>query len=145
MIAASFPLAMTFFGTRSNDYGMLLLRVCAALAMLPYGIGKTDLLVDGSYGQTVQFFAGSGIPWIVTILVIIAETVGAVSLILGFCTRFCAAALMVVMAGAVHFVFGMGYMTGYATPLLFLIAFLPLVINGAGAWSIDGLIAKKRR
>lgn len=135
---------MTFFGTRSNDYGMFFLRIGTGLAMLPFGLGKTNLLTDGGYEQTVQFFGTSGIPWIITLLVIVAETVGALSLILGFCTRFCAAALAVTMAGAVYFVYGMGFMAGYVTPLMFFVAFLPLIINGAGAWSIDGLIAKKR-
>ena len=126
-----------FFAT-SKNYGALILRVGAGLTMFPFGLQKIQ-----TFDQTIGFMTGAGIPWIIAALVIVAESLGAVSLILGFCTRFSAASLAVVMAGAVYFTFGKGYMMGYATPLLFFIMFLPLVINGAGAWSVDKAIAKK--
>lgn len=132
-----------FFSTSQSDYGMLTLRVCIGLAMLPYGLSKIGFMGQGSVSGTVQFMSGMGIPAIIAYLVILAETVGCVALILGFCTRFCAASLAVVMAGAVYFMFGNGYMMGYATPLLFLIAYIPLVINGAGAYSMDPMLSAK--
>ncbi len=127
-----------FFATSSKDYGTLALRLAAGALMLPYGITKVQ-----SYDATIQFMTGMGIPSVVAMLVIVAETVGAVSLVLGFCTRFCAASLGVVMVGAVYAMFGQGFFAGYATPLLFLCVYIPLVINGAGALSLDGIIAKK--
>jgi len=131
-----------FFAT-SSDYGLLLLRVGVGAAMLPYGLTKLGLIEGGTYDGTIQAFAGMGIPAFIAILVMAAESVGAISLILGFCTRFCAASLAVIMIGAIYIVYGMGYFTGYVSPLLFLIALLPLILNGGGAWSVDGEIAKK--
>ncbi len=120
----------------SPDWTFTFLRVASGLAMLPYGWSKIE-----NYAGTMQFMTGMGIPSFVAMLVVAAETVGAVSLVLGFATRFCAASLAVVMVGAVIAVHGMGYMQGFATPLLFLLMFLPLVVKGAGAWSIDRKIA----
>lgn len=125
------------FATDVN-YGTLFLRVATGIAMLPFGIMKVQ-----SFDQTIGFMTGAGIPWIIAILVIIAETLGTVALILGLCTRFCAASLAVVMAGAVVMTFSMGYMSGYVIPTLFLIIFSSLIINGGGAWSLDQYIAQK--
>ena len=89
------------------------------------------------------FLTGAGIPSFIALLIILGESLGALSLILGFCTRFSAASLVVIMAGAVVFTFDKGYMAGYSTPLIFLLMFLPLLVSGAGAWSLDGWLAKK--
>ncbi|MSR87099.1 DoxX family protein [Candidatus Peribacteria bacterium] len=126
-----------FFATK-NDLGTMLLRVGAGLAMLPFGIQKVQ-----TFEGTMQFFTGMGIPYFIAVLVVVAETLGAVALVLGFCSRFCAALLAVIMVGAVYAMFSSGYFAGYATPLLFLIMFVPLVVNGAGAWSVDAEISKK--
>lgn len=131
-----------FFATR-HDYGVLLLRVGVGAAILPFGLMKIGILGTGTFSGTMQYLTGIGIPSIIALLVIIGETVGALSLFFGFCTRFCAASLVVIMAGAVVSTFGMGYTAGYVTPLLFLLAFLPLVVNGGGAWSVDRAVAKK--
>lgn len=134
----------TLFAT-GNDYGMLVLRVTAGAAMLPYGLTKVGILAGPGIAGTIEFFGGMGIPAFVAVLVMIAETVGAASMIFGFCTRFCAASLGVVMIGAAYTMRDAGFFTGYATPLLFLFLFLPLIVNGAGAMSMDGAIAKKMR
>ncbi len=131
-----------FFGT-SNDFGLMILRVGSGLAMLPFGLMKLGFIGDGSLSATLQGMTGMGIPKIIALLVVIGESVGAVSLMLGFCTRFCAGSLAVIMAGAVFVVFDKGYMGGYMGPLLLLIMYIPQIINGGGAWSIDRLIAKK--
>ena len=132
-----------FFATK-NDYSIMLMRVAVGAAMLPYGLMKLGVIGGGTFQQTMGFLTSMGIPSFIAILVIAGESLGAVSLILGFCTRFCAASLTVIMGGAVMAMMSKGYMMGYATPLLFLIMFATLVQTGAGAWSIDGLIAKKK-
>ncbi len=125
-----------FFTTANADYGTLVLRLAAGAAMLPHGIPK----VMGFEG-TMGFLTGAGIPWIIALLVIVGESVGAVALMLGFCTRFCAASLAVIMIGAIVFHAGKG--DGFETAMLFLLMYVPLVINGAGALSLDAIIAKK--
>lgn len=125
-----------FFSTSAVDYGTLVLRLAAGAAMLPHGIPK----VMGFEG-TMGFLTGAGIPWIIALLVIVGESIGAIALILGFCTRFCAASLAVIMIGAIVFHVGKG--DGFETAMLFLLMYVPLVINGAGALSLDSIIAKK--
>ncbi len=132
----------SFFST-TNDFGLMILRVGSGLAMLPFGFSKLGLMGDGTFGGSIGMLTGMGIPWIIALLVIVGESIGALSLILGFCTRFCAASLAIIMAGAVFVMFDKGYMGGYMGPLLLLIMFVPQIINGGGAWSIDRLIAKK--
>lgn len=131
-----------FFGTK-NDFGLTILRVGSGLAMLPFGLSKLGLMGEGTFGGSVGMLTGMGIPWIIALLVIVGESIGAVSLILGFCTRFCAASLAIIMAGAVFVMFDKGYMGGYMGPLLLLIMYVPQIINGGGAWSLDRLITKK--
>ncbi|MBI1812309.1 DoxX family protein [Candidatus Peregrinibacteria bacterium] len=126
-----------FFAT-NHDYGTLLLRVGAGAAMLPFGILKLQ-----TFTGTMQFLTSQGIPSFIAFLVILGESVGALSMIVGFCTRFCAASLAVIMIGAVAATYGSGYMTGFVIPLLFLFMFLPLIVHGGGAWSADEAIAKK--
>ncbi|MBP9774172.1 MAG: DoxX family protein [Candidatus Peribacteraceae bacterium] len=132
-----------FFATK-NDYGILFLRVASGIAMLPYGLSKLGIIGGGTFQDSMGFLTGMGIPFFVAILVIVGESLGAISLIIGFCTRFCAASLTVIMAGAVMAMMSKGYMAGYATPLLFLIMYVTLTLNGAGAWSIDQIIAKRK-
>lgn len=131
-----------FFDT-SNDIGLMILRVGSGGAMLPFGFMKLGLIGDGTFDGTIQFLTGMGIPWTVALLVIIGESVGAVSLILGFCTRFCGASLAIIMIGAMFFTFDKGYIGGYMGSLLLLIMYVSITIDGAGAWSIDRLMAKK--
>jgi putative oxidoreductase len=133
-----------FFDT-SNDLGMFLLRVGAGLVMLPYGLTKIGVIGEATMSQTVSSLGGMGVPSVIAYLVILAETVGAVSLVLGFCTRFCAASLGVIMFGAVYLMFGAGFFAGYATPLVFLVAYLPLIVNGGGSYSVDQSIAAKMK
>lgn len=133
-----------FFAT-NKDYSLTLLRVGAGVAMLPFGLLKLGLIAGpgGGFQETIQFMTASGIPWIIAVLVIIAENIGALCLILGFFTRFCAASLSVIMIGAVYFTLSMGYFAGFATPLLFVLMLLPLILSGGGAWSLDAIIHRK--
>lgn len=125
--------------TMKPGCALTFLRVTAGLAILPYGLQKVE-----NFSGTLAFFGGMGIPSFIGVLVIVAETVGALSLILGFCTRFCAWSLALIMVGAIIAVHGMGYMAGYATPLLFLLLFLAIAMNGATECSIDGKMKKMR-
>lgn len=145
MVSAFSPylIMKKFFATNDRDFSALLLRFGAGAAMVPFGLAKFGLVGEGSLSGTIEMLGGMGIPSFITILVSIAELVGAASLIAGFCTRFCAGSLAVVMAGAVYYTYGMGYAAGFAVPLLFVITYVPLVISGAGALSADSLIAKK--
>ncbi len=78
-----------------------------------------------------------------------SELVGAALLAVGLATRFTSAALMVltlVAWAAVHA--GLGYnvcQNGWKLPLIFLVLFVPLLLNGAGTLSLDHLIGRRLR
>jgi putative oxidoreductase len=109
----------------------------------------------GGYGYsgTMGFLTGTvGLPTIVAFLVIAAESAGALALIFGFLTRFCAASLAVVMLGAILMAHGQNgfFMNwqggqageGYEYHILAIGLALSLVVSGAGRFSIDGMLGK---
>jgi putative oxidoreductase len=137
-----------FFGTCTSNYAALVIRVAAGAVMLPHGLQKLGLMGDGmNPAAVVGFFGTMGIPAFIAYLVIVAESVGAVGLILGFLTRFAAASLGVVMLGAIALVHGKNGLSmatnGYEYHVLYIAMMIMLVMRGGGAWSIDGLIAAR--
>jgi len=78
-----------------------------------------------------------------------SELLGAVALVIGLGTRFFSAALIiltVVAWMAVHA--GNGYNVcdnGFKLPLIYLILFIPLLLNGAGKLSLDHWLAGRFR
>jgi len=75
-----------------------------------------------------------------------SELLGAAALVLGLGTRFFSATLIVLTGVAwmaVHA--GNGYNVcdnGYKLPLIYLVLFVPLLLNGAGRWSLDHWLAQ---
>lgn len=145
---------MKFFAT-SQSWVPFIIRITLGLVILPHGLQKT-LGLFGGYGfaGTMGFFTGSmGVPAVVAFLVIMAESLGALSLIFGFITRFSAASLILVMLGAVlmgHYDngffmnwYGNQKGEGFEYHLLVIGMAASLVVSGAGKFSIDNLIAKK--
>jgi putative oxidoreductase len=125
------------------------LRIVLAAVILPHGLQKT-LGLFGGYGfsGTMGFFTGTlGVPWIVALLVILGESLGAISIGLGFLTRFSAASVILIMKGAVFMVhwqngFFMNWTgaqkgEGFEYHILVMGIAFALVITGAGRWSID--------
>jgi putative oxidoreductase len=124
-------------------------RITLMVVILPHGLQKT-LGLFGGYGfsGTMKFFTESaGLPWLVAFLVIMAESLGALAIGLGFLTRFCAASLIVVMLGAIFTVhldhgffmnwFGNQAGEGFEYHLLVIGLALSLVISGSGSYSVD--------
>jgi putative oxidoreductase len=124
-------------------------RVTLGLVMLPHGLQKT-LGLFGGYGftGTMGYFTGTlGMPWLVALLVVASESVGAIALIVGFLSRFCAASLVIVMVGAIYMAHGANgfFMNwfgnqpgeGFEYHLLVVGLALTVVVGGAGRWSID--------
>jgi putative oxidoreductase len=76
-----------------------------------------------------------------------SELLGAAALVVGLATRFTSATLMVVTVvawAAVHA--GLGYnvcQNGWKLPLVFLVLFVPLLLNGAGTLSLDHVIGRR--
>jgi putative oxidoreductase len=130
-----------------------ILRVVLGAVMLPHGAQKV-LGVFGGAGlkPTLDMFQNAfHIPIYLALAAILAESLGALALIAGFCTRLAALAIAVDMAVAVSLVhwkngFFMNWMgnrpgEGFEYHLLAIAIGLALVIKGAGRWSVDRAIA----
>ena len=133
----------------SNDYSLTILRIAVGAIMLAHGLQKVfgwfgGHGIPGTVSSFQQYF---GFPPFVTALVILAESLGAFALMLGFLSRITAASIGLVMVGAIYFVTGRWgfYMNWYSEErgegfefhLLVLATVLVLVLKGGGKWSLD--------
>lgn len=119
-----------------------LLRIGAALLFLQHGLMKLGMLggIDGQGGSVPM----AGQMGLATLL----ETVGAVLMIVGVATRPLAALLFVEMLAAYWIAHmpqgGLPIQNGGEVPLLFALVWLFFVGNGAGPWSVDAALARRR-
>lgn len=138
-----------------DSLAALLVRLTVGGVMLPHGLQKT-IGAFGGYGfsGTMGFFTGTlQLPWIVAFLVIMAESVGALALLMGFLTRFCAFGLILVMIGAIFMAhwnhgffmnwFGAQQGEGFEYHLLVIGAALSLLVSGGGKLSVDGVLQRR--
>lgn len=133
--------------TSTSNYGALALRLGLGIMMLPHGLQKMfGMFGGGGFSGTMGFLTGMGIPSPIAFLVILGESLGALALIVGFCTRFCAASLGLIMLGAILMVHGgQGFLggdgaIGYQWHVVYLAGCIALVLQGGGAWSIDAML-----
>lgn len=124
------------------------LRVGLAVMLWPHGAQKL-LGWFGGYGfdATMGYFAQSGIPGPVGLLVVLGEFFAPFLLLSGFLTRFAAASVAVILAGAVLMVhlpngFFMNWTgaqagEGFEFHLLAISMALALVVGGGGSGSVD--------
>ncbi len=139
-----------------NSSILLIARVVAGGVLLPHGLQKTFGLFGGPGWQaTLDSFAGMGIAVPIAVLVILAESLGAVGLIVGFLGRLCALGGLLVMGGAIQMVhwqhgFFMNWQgqqagEGFEYHLLMMGLLLIVLIGGSGALSVDIGIAGRNR
>jgi putative oxidoreductase len=138
-----------------DNWTALILRLTLGLVMFPHGAQKLFGWFGGhGFGGTMGFFTETmGIPYIFALLAIIAESFGALGLIVGLLTRVAAfgvgvtigvAALMVhVQHGFFMNWSGQQAGEGFEFHLLVVGMALTLIISGGGKWSVDSLLAKK--
>lgn len=142
-----------FFRT-PNDWASLFARLALGVVMLPHGLQKVAGMFGGhGFEATLSHFTSKmGMPTSVAVLVILAESAGALGLIVGFCTRLCALGIGMVMAGAIVMAhwqhgffmnwFGKQTGEGFEYHILAIGLALALLIRGGGALSIDRSIAR---
>lgn len=146
---------MGVFFQADDSWSGLVLRVALGVVLFPHGAQKTLGWFGGfGFSGTMGFFTQQmHIPWILAFLVILAESLGAIALILGFLTRLSAFAIGCIMVVAVWMVhwehgffmnwFGKQQGEGFEYHLLALGMSVALMISGGGRWSVDGVIDER--
>ena len=136
-----------------DDYAIFVVRLVLGLVMLPHGLQKVFGWFGG-YGLsgTLAGFQQMGIPRPVSVLVVLAESIGALGLVLGFVGRFMAFSIFVTMLGAVLMVHGHNgfFMNwtgkapgeGFEYHLLVMALALAVMIRGSGALSADRVLER---
>jgi putative oxidoreductase len=139
------------------DVTLLLVRLILAIVVGAHGAQKLFGWFGGyGYEGTMNFFTDFiGLPYFMGLLIILAESAGMIFLALGFLSRFISAALIVIMAGAIvtthmqHGFFmnwsGASAGEGFEFHLLIIAQAGVLLLNGAGALSVDSWIKLKSK
>lgn len=140
----------------TNDSSVALLqRATLGAVMIPHGAQKLLGWFGGpGIDGTLTYFQGAhGIPAPLGLLVILAESFGALALVLGLGTRLMAFGLAATMAGAIvldHLPHGffMNWLgaqrgEGFEYHLLALALAVPLIATGGGRRSLDGWLTRK--
>jgi putative oxidoreductase len=139
------------------DVSLLLARISLGIVILAHGAQKLFGWFGGyGFDGTMNYFTGTaGIPYLLGLLVIIGETLGALALIMGLFGRAMAASMLIIMTGAMlidhlpngFFMnwFGNQKGEGIEFDLLTFGLSLTILLNGSGIYSLDGLIEKTVR
>lgn len=128
------------------DVALLLLRLVLGVVFIVHGGQK--LFVFG-HGGIVGMFGHMGIPmpavsaWVVPVV----EFFGGIAVLIGAFTWVAAALLAIDMLGAMAFVHlknGFFNPNGFEFPLTVFTVALALAIAGAGGWSVDAAVRRRR-
>lgn len=150
--SASASLLERFFAT-DRDRTLLFQRLLLGAIIFPHGAQKLLGWFGGyGYAGTMQFFTDAvGLPAPIALLVILAESLGALALVFGAGTRLAAFGIAAVMVGAIFTThlehgffmnwFGAQKGEGFEFHLLALALALPLAIRGGGLFSVDRVLA----
>jgi putative oxidoreductase len=135
-------------GTRPS-WGGFVLRLGLAAMIWPHGAQKLLGWFGGpGFEGTMAGLTGSGIPAPIAFLVVLGEFFGPVLLLSGFLTRFAAASIAVIIAGAalmVHLPNGFfAGDNGIELHLITLTVALALVVQGGGTGSFDLRLTKRQ-
>jgi putative oxidoreductase len=145
---------LKFLFYTKGDVSTLFARLFLGIVILPHGLQKLlGMYGGGGYEATLAYFVKGGIPEFIAFLIIIAESIGAIGLIIGFLGRICALAIIVIMTGAifsVHTKYGF-FMNwsgaqsgeGYEYHLLAIGLGLVVLFGGSGRWSLDKFITSR--
>ena len=130
-------------------------RVALGAVMLPHGLQKLFGWFGGyGFTNTLNWFTGAmHVPWILGLAAILAESLGAVALLVGFGTRLAAAAVGAVFVTAIAMVhapngFFMNWTgaqkgEGIEYFILGLALVAIVLVQGAGAASVDRWLSRK--
>jgi len=142
--------------TTNENYTATIIRIVLGVILFPHGAQKL-LGWFGGYGfnGTMSFLTGAvGLPWILAFFVIIIEFFGSLALIFGFATRIAAVGIISLFTGIIFsthlangfFINWSGQQKGegYEFHLLVIGIAVALLVSGAGKWSVDYALQKKK-
>ncbi len=126
-----------------SNIGLFALRVGFSGAMLTHGYPKLEKLIAGG---DIRFADPFGIgPAATLVLTVFGELIIPIILILGFKTRLAAIPAIITMAVAFFMIHAGDPFGDREMAFLYLVAFVAIALLGAGKFSIDGIMTKKRR
>lgn len=145
---------MFIFRTNPYDYSALWMRIVLAIIFFPHGARKIFGWFGGAgFDTTMGLFEMLGVPWIVGLMVMLIEFVGAFFLVAGLLSRLVASGLAATMLGAIVLVqwpngFFMNWNgqqagEGIQFSLLAIGMAVAVVIQGSGAWSLDRRVQER--
>lgn len=123
------------------NWASLILRIGFGVLMIPHGYGK--LTRFDSLSERFMDFMGLG-SYTSLVLAISAEFVCSVLLILGLSTRAILIPLMITMLTAAFIAHAGDPLGDKEHSLMYLIGYLAIFIMGAGKYSVDTVLFKKR-
>lgn len=135
--------------TTSNPT-LLLLRIVAGIIILPYGLKKMGWLKgpgNNSFAKMIEM----NVPRFIAYLITVAQTLGAIALIVGFLGRIAAGGNFIIMFGAMFYHIKDGWsMNWYGEKkgegieyfVMLLAILLAIIIEGSGPFSIDLILLK---
>ena len=129
---------------RWNDVGLLLIRITFGGAMLfGHGLGKWSKLFGEDEIQFADPF-GAG-PVASLALAVFAEVFCSILLMLGLLTRWAVIPLIITMGVAFFTVHISDEFAKQEKAILFGVTFIALLLTGPGRFSLDALLAGKKR
>ncbi|HEY8794211.1 MAG TPA: DoxX family protein [Gemmatimonadaceae bacterium] len=138
--------ALVASNERDLDRATLVLRLVLAAVFLVHGYQK--MFVYGFSGVTTSFtYMGVPIPGVIAPVICVLELVGGAALLLGAFTRIVAVLLACDMLGAIIFVHanaGFSAPKGVELVLGNLGMLVAIALLGAGAYSVDAVMARRR-
>ncbi|GAP67866.1 uncharacterized membrane protein YphA, DoxX/SURF4 family [Bacteroidales bacterium 6E] len=135
------------FNTRShqvlNDLWLLVFRVSAGAFMITHGLPKLNRLFSGGSADFPDPLGVGGL--FSNILAVSGEVLFPAMIILGLLTRLSAIPVIITMAVAAFVVHGNDPFQRKEMALLYLVVFTTILVFGAGKYSFDNFLGKKRR
>lgn len=121
---------------------LLLVRITVGFAMLSHGFPKLEKLLEGG---EIEFYSFLGLNSAISLgLVIFAEFVCSIFIILGLFTRWASFFLIFTMAMAAFVIHGADSFEKRELSILYLSVYLLIFAYGAGKFSVDALINKRK-
>lgn len=125
------------------DIVLVVVRLFIGFAMISHGFPKLQTLIDGG---DIKFYDFLGLGLKISLgLTVFAEFVCSIFIILGLFTRIAAGFLIFTMAVAAFAVHGSDPFDKREMSLLYLSIYAIIITLGAGRFSVDGMIEKRRR